>query len=192
MKPGFIQKHGWALMMGLGLMAMAAGQDPNALAIPPLRVESSALKSGQPIPKMYTADGEDISPPLTWSKAPAGTVEYALICDDPNAPTPKPWVHWVIYKIPSSCQGLPQGMARSSDVENPKGAFQGKNSWPKDNIGYRGPAPPPGHGVHHYHFRLYALDRPIMAVSSLDKDALLKAMEGHILGQAELVATYQR
>jgi Raf kinase inhibitor-like YbhB/YbcL family protein len=115
-----------------------------------------------------------------------------LIVDDPDAPIAEPWVHWVIYKIPGSATGLKEGIPRQEKLDDPKGALQGKNTWPSGNLGYRGPAPPRGHGVHHYHFKLYALDAELDLKPGLDKKALLAAMAGHILAQGELIGTFQR
>ena len=147
-----------------------------------LTITSTAFAAGQPVPKKYTGDGEDKSPPLSWSGVPAAAKELALIVDDPDAPTDEPWVHWVIYKIPASAKGLAEG--------DPAGAPQGKNSF--DNVGYGGPSPPPGHGTHHYHFKLYALGAPLAVQGGLDKKALLSAMSGHIIAQGELIGTYER
>jgi len=155
-----------------------------------LRIESPAFKANQPIPKRYTGDGDDVSPPLTFSDLPENTRELALIVDDPDAPTPQPWVHWVIYKIPAGVTSLPEGVKTDAKPAVPAGSLQGENSW--GTIGYRGPAPPKGHGVHHYHFKLYALDRELSVKAGLDKEGLLKAMQGHILAEGELVGTYQR
>jgi Raf kinase inhibitor-like YbhB/YbcL family protein len=152
-----------------------------------LTIESPAFKQNGSIPAKYTDDGEDISPPLTWSNAPEGTKEFALICDDPDAPLTT-WVHWVIYKIPASATGLPENVARSESLAEPAGALQGKNSWKK--IGYGGPAPP--RGEHRYFFKLYALDTALDASAGLNKKGLLKAMEGHILAEAELMGRYKR
>ena len=153
---------------------------------------SGAFEPGKPIPKPYTGDGDDRSPPLAWNGVPAGAKELALICDDPDAPTPKPWVHWVIYKIPADTKSLEEGIPRKPQPPIPNGALQGVNSFPSDNIGYRGPAPPKGHGVHHYHFKLYALDTPLDLKPALDKDQVLAAMKGHIVGEGEIVGTYER
>ncbi len=155
-----------------------------------VKVESSAIGSGQPIPRQYTGEGEDISPPLSWSGVPDGAKELALICDDPDAPTPEPWVHWVIYKIAASTPGLGPNVATTAAPDAPAGALQGVNSWGR--VGYGGPMPPPGHGVHHYHFKVYALDAPLDVKAGLDKNALLKAMSGHVMAQGELIGTYQR
>jgi Raf kinase inhibitor-like YbhB/YbcL family protein len=159
----------------------------------PIKIDSPAFAHGAPIPKKYTGDGEDVSPALNWSAVPSATRQLALICDDPDAPTPQPWVHWVIYRLPPSTTALPEGVAKSASLEMPAGAVQGKNSWTSgQQIGYRGPAPPPGHGVHHYHFRLYALDTALDLPPGAAKQELLDAMEGHVLGQGELVGTYER
>ncbi|MBW3540541.1 MAG: YbhB/YbcL family Raf kinase inhibitor-like protein [Planctomycetes bacterium] len=155
-----------------------------------LNVTSQAFENQHPIPVRYTEDGDDVSPPLAWSNLPQGTKEFALIVDDPDAPTDQPWVHWLIYKIPADAKALPEGLSAAPKLETPTGALQGENSW--GTIGYRGPAPPKGHGVHHYHFKLYALDTPLSVNSGLDKPGLLQAMKNHILGQGELVGTYNR
>ncbi len=155
-----------------------------------MEIKTSAFANGEKIPTRFTGDGEDVSPALTWSGVPDGAKELVLICDDPDAPTSEPWVHWVIYKIPVSATGLAEHVLATEVLTEPSGAFQGKNSW--GTIGYRGPAPPKGHGVHHYDFKLYALDTALSVPGSLDKKQLLKAMQGHILAEAEVVGTYQR
>lgn len=156
----------------------------------PLIIRSTAFADGRAIPLRHTGDGEDLSPPLSWVNLPGATRELALIVDDPDAPSAEPWVHWVVYKIPPEVQDLAEGTPRSSTLSAPAGALQGKNSW--NSVGYRGPAPPKGHGVHHYHFRLYALDAKLKLESGLDKKSLLASMSGHVLDQGELVGTYQR
>ena len=154
---------------------------------------SPAFKAGQRIPTKYTGEGDDVSPPLDWGAVPEGTKELAVICDDPDAPTPQPWVHWVIYKIPAAAKGLPEGLPKTPRLKEPAGAMPGRNSWPSgQTVAYRGPMPPPGHGVHHYYFRLFALDAPLSVKPGLDKKALQDAMSGHVLGQGELVGTYSR
>lgn len=148
-----------------------------------LEIKSSAFSAHSRIPKKYTGEGEDISPPLSWSGTPEGTVEFALICDDPDAPRSEPWVHWVAYKIPAEVSSLKEG--------NSGGATEGANDF--GNVGYGGPMPPKGHGTHHYHFKLYALDKPLaITKTGMKKGELLKAMQGHILEQAELIGTYDR
>jgi Raf kinase inhibitor-like YbhB/YbcL family protein len=179
------------LVLALSVLAGPAGCDGGKpMAI---QITSSAFTQGQPIPKKYTGEGPDVSPQLAWTGAPQNTKEFALICDDPDAPTAEPWVHWVIYKIPASATGLPEGVPQAEHPKDPAGALQGTNSWPKgENTGYRGPMPPVGHGVHHYHFKLYALDAPLSVSPGLDKKGLLAAMENHIMAQGELMGTYER
>jgi Raf kinase inhibitor-like YbhB/YbcL family protein len=155
-------------------------------------VHSSAFEEGGRIPKRHTGEGEDVSPALAWGEVPSGTRELALVCDDPDAPSPQPWVHWVIYKLAAELRALPEGIAATERPGEPAGAVQGRNSWPSDNVGYRGPMPPPGHGVHHYHFKLYALDAALELAPGATKEELLRAMDGHVLGQGEVVGTYER
>ena len=155
-----------------------------------IKIESQAFVHNGPIPKKYTGDGEDVSVPLKWSNLPKDTKELALICDDPDAPTVQPWVHWVIYKIPPQTSELKENIPKKPELTEPPGAFQGKNSWGK--VGYNGPAPPRGHGVHHYHFKIYALDSILNIKPGVDKQTLLKAMEGHILAMGEIIGTYER
>jgi Raf kinase inhibitor-like YbhB/YbcL family protein len=172
----------------------ASGQTANSQGAKKMtfQVTSSAFTQGHPIPKKYTGEGTDVSPPLSWSGIPDGTKELALICDDPDAPNGD-WVHWVLYNLPADAKGLPEGVPRKSKPKEPHGAVQGKNSWPDgENIGYRGPMPPRGHGVHHYYFKLYALDMPIAAEPGLSKKALVEKINDHILGEGVLMGTYQR
>ena len=146
---------------------------------------STAFGQGEPIPRRYTCDGEDISPPLQWSDPPQGTQSFALIADDPDAPMGT-WVHWVLYNIPAQARSLPEAV--SSDAELPDGSRHGQNSWRR--LGYGGPCPPSG--THRYFFKLYALDAQLDLAAGTNKKQLLRAMEGHILAQAELMGTYTR
>lgn len=156
-----------------------------------IELSSDAFPAGETIPPKYTADGENCSPPLTWAALPNGTRELALIMDDPDAPRDQPFVHWVIYKIPADASGLPETRASHAKIDKAlHHAVQGENS--KGQLGYTGPNPPPGHGTHHYHFHLYALDQPLNLDAGLDKQALLSAMAGHILEETEMIGTYQR
>ena len=157
-----------------------------------IQVRSSVFESGGRIPRQYTEDGDDVSPPLSWENLPQGTKEVAVICDDPDAPSKDPWVHWVIYKIPADTSALPEGVAAEERPEQPAGAVQGRNSWTSGRtIGYRGPAPPKGK-LHHYRFHVYALDAALTLRPELTKAQLERAMRGHVLGEGELVGTYQR
>jgi len=151
-------------------------------AVTTIVVTSAAFEPGARIPVKYTGEGENVSPPLGWSGAPEGTREFAVICDDPDAPRKDPWVHWVVYGIPADRRGFAEG--------DPGGATLGVTS--ARSPGYRGPMPPPGHGVHHYHFKVYALGAPLDLGPGASKQELLQAMEGHILAQGELVGTYER
>jgi Raf kinase inhibitor-like YbhB/YbcL family protein len=177
----------WAIIIALAGGCMNADPKAKGGKKMTIQITSTAFAEGQPIPKKYTGEGTDLSPPLAWSNLPKGTKELALICDDPDAPNGD-WVHWVIYKIPADAKGLPEGVARDPKLKEPAGALQGENSWP--STGYRGPLPPPGK-VHHYYFKLYALDAPLQVEPGLDKPALLKQIKGHELGKGELMGTYK-
>jgi Raf kinase inhibitor-like YbhB/YbcL family protein len=157
-----------------------------------ITVESPVLEANQPIPRDYTADGRNMSPPLTWSNLPAGTKELALVCEDPDAGNPPPFVHWVIYKIPATASGVPENVPFDPEVPMPSsivGAIQGVSGFRRPI--YRGPAPPPGK-THHYHFVVYAIDAALDLEPGLTRADLLAAIQGHVIGQGELVATYER
>jgi Raf kinase inhibitor-like YbhB/YbcL family protein len=149
-------------------------------------VSSSAFKQGAEIPKQYTCEGQDVSPDLSWSGAPAGTKSFALIADDPDAPVGT-WVHWVAYDLPGDSSGLPRGVPASDTLSG--GGKQGVNDFRK--TGYGGPCPPPGR-PHRYFFKLYALDAPTNLKPRAAKAEVLRAIEGHVLAQAELMGTYKR
>ncbi|HLX64837.1 MAG TPA: YbhB/YbcL family Raf kinase inhibitor-like protein [Planctomycetota bacterium] len=155
-----------------------------------LAIKSSAFDPNMPIPKKFTGEGDDVSPALQWSGIPTETKELALICDDPDAPTPKPWVHWVLYGVPPETAGLPENVKKSNTLTAPKNARQGVNDFGK--IGYNGPLPPKGHGTHRYHFKLYALDAPLNLNAGLSKEDVLEAAKKHILAQGEVIGTYER
>ena len=158
-----------------------------------MTIQSSAFVQGQAIPIRHTGEGQDLSPPFSWQGVPQVTREFALICEDPDAPTPEPWVHWLIYSLPPQTQSLPEGIPRDGLLTSPVAASQGCNSWPAGkNLGYLGPMPPKGHGLHHYHFKLYAFDVPLNLPPGTDKTHLLEAMSDHILATAEIVGTYER
>jgi Raf kinase inhibitor-like YbhB/YbcL family protein len=146
---------------------------------------STALAHGESIPRRYTCDGEDISPPLQWSDPPAGTQSFALTFDDPDAPAGT-WTHWALYNIPADASALPEGVP--ADAELPDGSLNGENSWRR--MGYGGPCPPGG--THRYVFHLYALDTALDLEAGAGEKQLLQAMEGHILAQAELMGPYTR
>lgn len=150
-----------------------------------IKITSPAFKEGGKIPKKYTADGPNVSPPLKWESVPEGTQYLALICDDPDAPVGV-WVHWVLYNLPAEIKSLPENVPSKKTLEN--GAAQGTNDFRK--IGYGGPAPPSG--THRYYFNLYALDTKLDLEPGAAKDDLLKAMKGHILAHGRLMGKYKR
>jgi Raf kinase inhibitor-like YbhB/YbcL family protein len=178
-----------ALLLTAALsVSMFAGQEPAKVV-----VTSPAFKHGQPLPVDYTADGKNVSPPLAWSGLPAGTREVAVIHEDPTAPTPQPFVHWVIYKIPATAKGLPENISADPATPMPAeltGAVQGISGFRRP--GYRGPAPPKPGRVHEYHFIVYALGEPLQVEAGLTKVQLVEAMKGKIIGQGEIVGTYER
>ncbi|MFQ5861329.1 MAG: YbhB/YbcL family Raf kinase inhibitor-like protein [Dehalococcoidia bacterium] len=147
---------------------------------------SEAFDVGKAIPRRYTCDGEDTSPALSWSEAPEGTRAFALIVDDPDAPVGV-FTHWVLFNLPTSTQGLPEGVSKMERLDS--GALQGRNDFGR--VGYGGPCPPPGH-THRYRFGLYALDAPLDLEPGATKQQVLDAMRGHVLGDAQLVGTYRR
>ena len=151
-----------------------------------MKVTSSAFQAGQPIPATYTCEGLDISPPLHWSGVPAAAKSLALICDDPDAPVGT-WVHWVLYDLPVTTTDLAEKVPTSETL--PTGAKQGINDFKR--VGYGGPCPPPGK-PHRYYFKLYALDADLALKPRATKAELLRAMEGHLLAEGQLMGTYQR
>jgi Raf kinase inhibitor-like YbhB/YbcL family protein len=152
-----------------------------------VRLESAAFRDGAPIPAAHSRDGGDASPPLAWTDPPEGTRAFALVCDDPDAPRGT-WVHWVLWGIPASARSLPAGAGSS---EKPSiGGVHGANDFRESRWG--GPAPPKGHGVHHYRFHLYALDAEPQLKAGASRAELDAAMQGHVLGEASLVGTYRR
>lgn len=156
---------------------------------PPFELTSPDFVAGGDIPAVHTCEGAERSPALHWSHVPAGTRSLALIVDDPDAPDPAApritWVHWVLYDLPPATGGLAAGVT-AGDL--PAGTRQGQSSWQR--TGYGGPCPPIGR--HRYFHKLYALDIRLGERGALDKEALLEAMQGHVLGRAELIGTYQK
>ena len=154
-----------------------------------LTLASAAFRAGGEIPRRYTCEGDDVSPPLAWSGIPPGTTSLALIVDDPDAPDPKhpkvDWVHWVLYNIPPGTDGLPDAVRPGA---LPPGTRAGRNGWLR--TGYGGPCPPIGR--HRYFHRLYALDTVLPDLGEPDQAALERAMQGHVLAHAELIGTYQK
>lgn len=155
-----------------------------------LLLKSAAFADADPIPRRFTCEGAELSPPLSWDNLPEGTASLVLIVDDPDAPDPAAprmvWDHWILYNLPPTCPGLPEGVAAAS---LPAGTGEGINSWGR--TGYGGPCPPLGR--HRYFHRLYALDTRLPGdLGKPRKDDLLLAMDDHILAHAELVGTYEK
>ncbi len=177
----------WGLLLSGGLLLVACGATaaPEPTGSPTFALSSPAFAGGEAIPRRYSCDGPDLSPPLEWADPPAGTQGFVLVMDDPDAPAGT-WVHWVWYDIPADLRALPEGVP--AEAEPASGGRQGKNSWGR--LGYGGPCPPDG--TQRYFFRLYALDTLLDLEPGEDRDAVLAAMEGHVLGWAELLGTYSR
>ena len=148
-------------------------------------LKSSAFPEGGSIPRQHTCDGENVSPALSWSGAPERARSFALIVDDPDAPR-KTFVHWVVFDLPGHATSLPEGVSPRGSIA--AGGAQGINDF--GNVGYGGPCPPSG--THRYVFTLYALDEPLKLSGRMTKDDVLRAIEGHVLGQAQLVGRYSR
>ncbi len=172
------------IVVFLPLLLMLAGP---AAGGPAFSISSSAFKANGDIPVIYTCQGQDISPPLSWSGQPAGTRSLVLIVDDPDAPDPAnpkiTWVHWLLYNLPPHSNSLPQ------NVESlPPGTLEGISDFKHSRWG--GPCPP--RGKHRYFFKLYALDTVLPDLASPDKPALLRAMQGHILKQTQIIGLYRK
>ena len=146
---------------------------------------SPEFQEGKPIPRKFSCDGLDASPPLNWKDAPAGTASYALIVHDPDAPAGD-WVHWVLFNIPGEVNILTEGVPADKVLKD--GTLQGRNSW--HQIRYGGPCPPGG--THRYIFTLYALDGKLKLEAGAERREVLHAMQGHILAEAKLMGTYSR
>jgi Raf kinase inhibitor-like YbhB/YbcL family protein len=143
-------------------------------------LESGAFPDGGAIPRRYTCDGDDVSPPLSWREAPPGTASFALVVDDPDAPAGT-WVHWVLFDVPASVSAIQEGAL-------PPGAREGKNSWGRS--GYGGPCPPSG--THRYFFRLYAVDRALGLAAGITAAELARTLDGHVLAEAVWMGRYAR
>ncbi len=150
------------------------------LNVQDLSIRSRAFDDHQRIPDRHTTNGEDVAPAIEWSGVPEGTRSFAVIVHDPDAPLVDGFTHWVAYNIPGDATGLPEGGGE---------AVHGSNDF--GNEGYGGPAPPPGHGTHHYYFWVYALDEDLGLEPGLTRRDLLERIEDHVIEQARLVGTYE-
>jgi Raf kinase inhibitor-like YbhB/YbcL family protein len=151
-----------------------------------IRLTCPAFQGGQPIPRDHTADGRDVSPPLKWGDVPRGTKSLALICEDPDAPRAV-WAHWVAWNLPAESRELSENVPKVAEL--PNGMRQGTNGFGKP--GYNGPSPPPGQ-PHRYFFILFALDAVLDLKPGTDREQLMLAMQGHVIGKGEAIGTYGR
>jgi Raf kinase inhibitor-like YbhB/YbcL family protein len=174
------------LILAAMVLSCAPTPSPTPTPAPTLSLSSTAFKDGDNMPTKYTCSGQNVSPPLAWNAPPAGTQAFALIVDDPDAPSGV-FTHWVLFNLPPSTRELAEGVPTQEQL--PNDALQGKNDSGK--IGYGGPCPPPGPS-HRYRFNIYAIDKLLNLTAGTSKQQVLDAMQGHILAQALLTATYQR
>ncbi len=150
-----------------------------------MQVTSPAFTEGAMIPRRYTCDGDNVSPPLQWGGVPAQAQSIALIAADPDAPGGT-WTHWVLFDLPANANGLPESVPAQAGV--PGGGAQGTNSFRK--LGYGGPCPPGG--THRYSFKLYALDKTLALMSDAGAREVQAAMQGHVLAEGALMGRYKR
>jgi Raf kinase inhibitor-like YbhB/YbcL family protein len=155
-----------------------------------LAVTTPAFQDGERIPDRCARGGRNLSPALNWSELPDETASVALICEDPDAPTLKPFVHWVIFNLSPSLPGLPEGVPHGPAPDGLAGAAQGVNDF--DGVGYDGPAPPAGTGPHRYRFQMFALSRKLGLPSGASASALRRAMDGHVIGKGVIAGIYSR
>lgn len=155
-----------------------------------LSVQSPAFQSGARIPRIFAAEGENLSPPLSWTSGPEGTKSYAIIMEDPDAAQNPPFVHWLLYNIPAETLELPQGIPPLPELAKPKDALQGKND--RGSIGYFGPNPPPIDLPHYYYFQIFALDTKLNLPVGATREELLEAMQGHVLSSGYITGFYDR
>ena len=155
-----------------------------------LGVASVAFETGAAIPERFSAYHDDISPPLRWSEGPAGTKSYAIIMEDPDAPTPKPFLHWTAWNIPADTTSLEKAVEGAPQLVLPKGMRQGRSD--RGSLGYFGPKPPAGSGVHNYHFQVFALDRELDLLPGASREELIAAMAGNVIAEGEIVGIYER
>ncbi|HEY0705011.1 MAG TPA: YbhB/YbcL family Raf kinase inhibitor-like protein [Candidatus Acidoferrales bacterium] len=174
-------------LLGAGREFSVAQQSPAAKSEKPFQLTSTAFDPDSAIPQKFACNGANISPALAWTDPPANTQSLALIVDDPDAPSPTPYVHWLIYAIPPTERALTETTPTKPTL--PNGARQGKNSDGK--IGYSGPCPGPGK-VHHYFFKLYALDYTPDLKPKAKVEDVRSAVKGHTLAEAELIGRFQR
>lgn len=182
-------RHRLATIAGKLMRPIRAGERSLAISelrAKPLHVHAMDFTDGARIPERHTGTS-GIEPELSWEHPPEGTKEVVLLCEDPDAPLPKPFTHWIVHGIsPETTAYATEARAEwSSGVRG----RSGRNSSGK--VGFVGPMPPPGHGVHHYHFEVFALDAPLALPANPDRDRLVNAMRGHVIASGETVGTYE-
>ncbi len=173
------------------LAGQVAFDRPETQAVPggpSLELTSPEFKLGKPMPITFSAYGKNISPPLAWSAGPPTTKSYVLIVQDPDAGGPAPRLHWLAYDIPAAVRSLSHAIKNSPAPTSPLGMLQGWND--HDSVGYTGPHPPVGDPPHHYDFQIYALDRVLRVRPGARLDAVIRALQGHVLARGELTTTY--
>ena len=156
-----------------------------------MELKSSAFEDGQPIPKKYTGDGKDVSPPLNWEEPPAGTTEFAILVQDLDSQRDEPFYHWIMFGIPGAVRSFPEAVPKDGRG-NLLIARQGTNSFSYDNWGYRGPAPLDGSGVHRYQFTLYALSKRLSLFPGASGAEFVRGVRPIVLEQATLTGTFDR
>lgn len=174
------------LIIGLVLLIVSSGCTGGEKVTKGFPLTSTAFKEGGDIPVKYTCDGEDVSPPLSWSALPEGAGSLALIVDDPDAPGGT-FTHWVLFNLPADTWALPEGVSKRKVLDS--GALQGVNDFGR--MGYGGPCPPPGR-AHTYRFHLYALDMELDLPAGATKGEVMKALKGHVLADGVLKGKYRR
>ncbi len=185
------QRRGYGFRLASVLVTLAAVEilvlaRPVSAGPQKLQLQASAFQPGGFIPGKYTCSGENVSPALNWTGPPRGTMAFALIVTDPDAPA-HTWVHWVVYNLPSTTRQLPEAVSKAAEIQG--GGVQGSNDF--RDLGYGGPCPPPGK-PHRYFFRLYALNARLKLRSGATRPEVEAAMRSHILAEAELMARYGR
>jgi Raf kinase inhibitor-like YbhB/YbcL family protein len=184
----------FSIFMLSSLLALSAACGNSAMRSDPrtapsasgFQLRSDAFKEGETIPAQFTCEGADISPPLEWANVPNGTRSFALIMEDPDAPAGV-WTHWVVFNLPAGMKLMDANLPKRPNL--PGGGLQGTNSFGR--TGYGGPCPPPGN-AHRYYIHLYALDSTLNLQPGAQKEEVLAAMKGHILGEAQLMGRFKR
>lgn len=165
-----------------------ASHDPRLGGPETINVTSSSFTKDGPLARKNAQEGNNLSPSLSWTGVPEAAKELVVLVEDPDAPLPQPFVHWMVYKLPPETTELPEGIG--AEGQRPRGGMQGKNSLRR--VGYTGAAPPAGHGKHHYHFEVFALDATLPLDGAVKRNELVDAMAGHVIAKGEVVGTYER